>query len=252
MPVPRSSSGPLLPPTTTFSSAKKSDQAIRSGPDGHNSPYNISSNVMTDSPVPVHLGGGQRSPHSPDQQYTFGSHPGDEHDYSDEDAISLLSSLSDHDERTLLPATHHANRSAASVFSFESIPMMPLTQTQARGPELQKKVTFFNGLGLVVGAMIGSGLFSSPGPVLEATGAPGTALLIWLVSGLLALLGALCYVELGTMLPMNGGESVYLSRAFGSLVSFAFEFVSIVVQKASHRYPSSLFCHPTHCILYYV
>ncbi|KAL1926192.1 hypothetical protein VTP01DRAFT_6057 [Rhizomucor pusillus] len=186
---------------------------------------------MTDSPVPVHLGGGQRSPHSPDQQYTFGSHLGDEHDYSDEDAISLLSSLSDHDERTLLPATHHANRSAASVFSFESIPMMPLTQTQARGPELQKKVTFFNGLGLVVGAMIGSGLFSSPGPVLEATGAPGTALLIWLVSGLLALLGALCYVELGTMLPMNGGESVYLSRAFGSLVSFAFEFVSIVVQK---------------------
>ncbi|KAI8074368.1 amino acid/polyamine transporter I [Gongronella butleri] len=126
---------------------------------------------------------------------------------------------------------HHANRSSNSVFSLESIPMIPLTQTQARAPELQKKVTFVNGLGLVVGSMIGSGLFSSPGPVFEATGAPGTALLIWLISGLLALSGALCYAELGTMLPMNGGESVYLGRAYGSLVAFVFEFVTIAVQK---------------------
>ncbi|KAI8991458.1 amino acid/polyamine transporter I [Mycotypha africana] len=109
--------------------------------------------------------------------------------------------------------------------------MIPLSQTQARGPELQKKVTFWNGLGLVVGMMIGSGLFSSPGPVLESSGAYGTALVIWFISGLIALSGALCYSELGTMLPQNGGESVYLGRAFGSLVSFMFEFFSIVVQK---------------------
>ncbi|KAI7870117.1 amino acid/polyamine transporter I [Spinellus fusiger] len=109
--------------------------------------------------------------------------------------------------------------------------MIPLTQSQIRDPELQKKVTFFNGLGLVVGAMIGSGMFSSPGPVLASMHGPGTALIVWLVSGFLALSGALCYAELGTMLPMNGGEAVYLGRAFGSLPSFMFEFVSIVVQK---------------------
>ncbi|KAI8384318.1 amino acid permease-domain-containing protein [Radiomyces spectabilis] len=148
----------------------------------------------------------------------------------DDDAASLLSDH--HDQQTLLPSTHHANSSSTSVFSFDVIPMIPLTQTQARAPELQKKVSFFNGLSLVIGAMIGSGLFSSPGPVLEAThSAPGTALVIWFISGLLALSGALCYAELGTMLPMNGGEAVYLNRAFGSLVSFMFEFVSIVVQK---------------------
>ncbi|KAF7732296.1 hypothetical protein EC973_005192 [Apophysomyces ossiformis] len=154
----------------------------------------------------------------------FGSDSDTNHD---EDALSLLS---DHDEQTLLP-TSHANASTTSVFSFETIPMIPLTQTQARAPELQKKVSLFNGLGLLVGAMIGSGLFSSPGPILELTGAPGTALVIWFVSGLLAFSGALCYAELGTMLPMNGGESVYLNRAFGSLVSFTFEFVTILVQK---------------------
>lgn len=67
--------------------------------------------------------------------------------------------------------------------------------------------------------------------MLEASGAYGTALVVWLLSGLLALSGALCYAELGTMLPMNGGEAVYFGRAFGSLASFIFEFVTIVVQK---------------------
>jgi amino acid transporter len=68
---------------------------------------------------------------------------------------------------------------------------------------------------------------------LEASGAYGTALMVWLISGLLALCGALCYAELGAMLPMNGGESVYLGRAYGSLITFMFEFVTIAVQKVS-------------------
>ncbi|CAO3648746.1 unnamed protein product [Mucor hiemalis] len=158
----------------------------------------------------------------------------------DSDSNSLFSAGSHHlgqddndnrDDQTLLPLTQHANHSSTSVFSFDTIPMIPLSQTQARGPELQKKVSFMNGLGLVIGMMIGSGLFSSPGVVLESSGAYGTALLVWLIAGLLALSGALCYAELGTMLPMNGGEAVYLGRAYGSLVSFMFEFVTITVQK---------------------
>jgi hypothetical protein len=81
------------------------------------------------------------------------------HHFGDEDEDDL-----DRDDQTLLPLnTHHANTSSSSVFSFETIPMIPLSQTQARGPELQKKVSVWNGLGLVVGMMIGSGLFSSPG-----------------------------------------------------------------------------------------
>ena len=89
---------------------------------------------------------------------------------NESDADSLFSTGShqfgaddDRDDQTLLPLTQHSNRSSSSVFSFETIPMIPLSQTQARGPELQKKVSFVNGLGLVVGMMIGSGLFSSPG-----------------------------------------------------------------------------------------
>lgn len=86
------------------------------------------------------------------------------------DSDSLFSTGSHHfehdeddDHQTLLPLTHHSNDSSSSVFSFETIPMIPLSQTQASGPELQKKVSFWNGLGLVIGMMVGSGLFSSPG-----------------------------------------------------------------------------------------
>ncbi|GAN02973.1 L-methionine transporter [Mucor ambiguus] len=163
-----------------------------------------------------------------DSLFSTGSHHFNRDDQDEEDDRH---NDMDDDHQTLLPLTHHDNSSSNSVFSFEAIPMIPLSQTQARGPELQKKVSFWNGLGLVVGLMIGSGLFSSPGPVLESSGAYGTALVVWLISGLLAMCGALCYAELGTMLPMNGGEAVYLGRAFGSLVSFMFEFVTIVIQK---------------------
>lgn len=87
-----------------------------------------------------------------DSLFSTGSHQFDDDDINN-------------DHQTLLPLTQHHNNSSTSVFSFETIPMIPLSQTQARGPELQKKVSFWNGLGLVVGMMIGSGLFSSPGNV---------------------------------------------------------------------------------------
>ncbi|RUP49604.1 hypothetical protein BC936DRAFT_142073 [Jimgerdemannia flammicorona] len=153
---------------------------------------------------------------------------GDDNNDDDDDAISLNS-----DEESFLPGAYHRDPSTFSLFSVpDTIPIIQLTSTQLRGPiDLQKKVTFLNGLTLVVGLMIGSGLFSSPGPILAHTGAVGTSLVIWLVSGLLAITGALCYAELGTMLPMNGGEAVYLERAFGSLVSFLFGFVAIVALK---------------------
>lgn len=76
---------------------------------------------------------------------------------------------------------------------------------------------------------------SKSGAVLEATGAPGTALMIWLVAGLLALSGALCYAELGTIFTENGGEILYLGRAYGGMVAFVFEFVTITVQKVAQE-----------------
>ena len=74
---------------------------------------------------------------------------------------------------------------------------------------------------IVVGTVIGSGIFTVPGAVLRQTqGDVGVALLVWLLGGALSLLGALAYGELGAMLPEAGGGYVYIREAFGPLPAF--------------------------------
>ncbi|KAI8357628.1 amino acid/polyamine transporter I, partial [Mortierella sp. GBAus27b] len=96
----------------------------------------------------------------------------------------------------------------------------------------QKNVSFSNGLTLVVGVIIGSGIFASPGPVLAYSKSVGVSLIIWFISGLLAFAGALCYAELGSAMPSSGGgEHAYLNHAFGSLPAFLFSWSSIALLK---------------------
>src|SRR5438445_13276974 len=74
---------------------------------------------------------------------------------------------------------------------------------------------------IVVGTVIGSGIFTVPGAVLRQTGGDvGVALLAWLLGGALSLVGALAYGELGAMLPEAGGRYVYIREAFGRLPAF--------------------------------
>jgi basic amino acid/polyamine antiporter, APA family len=76
---------------------------------------------------------------------------------------------------------------------------------------------------LVVGVVIGSGIFIVPATVLRQTeGRFGLALLVWLLAGILSLLGALTYGEMGAMDPQAGGIYVYLRDAFGRLPAFLF------------------------------
>ncbi len=75
---------------------------------------------------------------------------------------------------------------------------------------------------IVVGTVIGSGIFIVPGAVLRQTGGPGPALIVWLIAGVLSLLGALTYGELGAMQPEAGGLYVYIRDAFGSLPAFLY------------------------------
>src|SRR2546425_10292496 len=76
---------------------------------------------------------------------------------------------------------------------------------------------------IVVGTVIGSGIFLVPGNVLNsAHGDVGVALLIWALGGVLSLLGALSFGELGAMDPEAGGIYVYLRQAHGSLVAFRY------------------------------
>lgn len=94
---------------------------------------------------------------------------------------------------------------------------------------LKRKVTLIGGIALIVGSIIGSGVFVSPGGVLAYAGSPGAALLIWAVCGAFCIIGALCFSELGTMLPAAGGEYTYIFTAFGGLPAFLTLWVNVVV-----------------------
>jgi basic amino acid/polyamine antiporter, APA family len=83
---------------------------------------------------------------------------------------------------------------------------------------------------ITAGTVIGSGIFLTPGIVLrEVGGRPGLALLVWTVAGILSLLGALTYAELGAMKPDAGGLYVYLRDAFGPLSAFLYGWASFAV-----------------------
>lgn len=101
----------------------------------------------------------------------------------------------------------------------------------AQSLEKNKSLTFLNGLSLVVGLIIGSGIFSSPSSVNSNAGSPGAALIVWAVAGLLAWTGAASFAELGGAIPLNGGAQVYLSKIFGEWAGFLFTWCAVTVLK---------------------
>ncbi|CAH3042166.1 unnamed protein product [Pocillopora meandrina] len=94
---------------------------------------------------------------------------------------------------------------------------------------LRKNVSLINGVGLIVGTVIGSGIFVSPTSILGETNSIGASLLIWLGCGLLALFGSLCYAELGTCIKKSGGEYSYLMEAFGRIPAYLFAWTSVLI-----------------------
>ena len=94
---------------------------------------------------------------------------------------------------------------------------------------LKKNVSLINGIGLIVGTVIGSGIFVSPTGILEETNSVGASLLVWLGCGLLALFGSLCYAELGTFITKSGGEYAYLIDAFGRIPAYLFTWTSVLI-----------------------
>ncbi|KAL4722750.1 hypothetical protein ACLX1H_009985 [Fusarium chlamydosporum] len=97
--------------------------------------------------------------------------------------------------------------------------------------EKSKNLTYLNGLSLIVGLIIGSGIFSSPGSVSSKVGSPGAALLVWIIAGVLAWTGAASYAELGGAMPLNGGAQVYLAKTFHEVFGFLFTWVAMLVLK---------------------
>lgn len=84
-------------------------------------------------------------------------------------------------------------------------------------------------IGLIVGTVVGVGIFRTPSLVAEHAGSMSVALLAWLAGGLVSLLGALCYAELASAYPNTGGDYHYLTRAFGRKLGFLFAWARLSV-----------------------
>lgn len=95
--------------------------------------------------------------------------------------------------------------------------------------QLRRTLTLRDLIFIVVGTVIGSGIFLTPGGVVRAAGSGGMALLAWTVGGVLSLLGALTFAELGASRPQSGGIYVYLRDAFGPLLAFLFGWTMFLV-----------------------
>ena len=84
---------------------------------------------------------------------------------------------------------------------------------------------------MVVGTIIGSGIFLVPAEMMQAVGSAKLVYLAWLVGGLLSFFGALTYAELGAMKPQAGGEYVYVRDAYGPLGGFLYAWTWFVIAK---------------------
>ncbi|XP_064010048.1 solute carrier family 7 member 13 [Pogoniulus pusillus] len=108
--------------------------------------------------------------------------------------------------------------------------------------QLKRSIGYFDGVSFIIGTIVGAGIFVSPTGVLKHSLLNvGVALTIWTVSGLVSLMGALCYAELGTTLPFSGGEYSHIKRGLGSLPAFIFIWTSTFTKPASNAARALLF-----------
>eukprot|EP01012_Entosiphon_sulcatum_P024600 TRINITY_DN29776_c0_g1_i1.p1 TRINITY_DN29776_c0_g1~~TRINITY_DN29776_c0_g1_i1.p1 ORF type:complete len:479 (-),score=58.07 TRINITY_DN29776_c0_g1_i1:30-1439(-) len=98
-------------------------------------------------------------------------------------------------------------------------------------PDLGRTLTLPTSVALIIGLVIGSGIFASPGYVLDYCKSAGMALVIWGFGGLLTMAGALVYAELGTAIPESGADYVYLRYTFGDLPGILSVWMNALVNK---------------------
>ena len=121
------------------------------------------------------------------------------------------------------------SNSGTGAYRFDADPVsrkmraeMSASREPSSEPGFLRKLGLLDTTFLVIGAVVGSGIFMTPGIIADGLPSPGLLLAVWLAGGLITLCGALSFAELGAMYPQAGGQYIYLREAYGSGAAFLF------------------------------
>src|SRR5512145_327579 len=106
---------------------------------------------------------------------------------------------------------------------------MPVMLAARPEPPLRPTLRVIDVVAIIVGTVVGAGIFRTPSLVAANAPSESVALAAWAVGGAISLIGALCYAELAAAYPSPGGDYHYLARAFGMRLAFLFAWARITV-----------------------
>lgn len=122
--------------------------------------------------------------------------------------------------------------------------MPPMTEAPVPSGRPKRQLTLLDSISIIVGVVIGAGIYETVPSIAQSVSGPTTFMLVWLVGGLMTLVGALCYAELATAYPEEGGDYIYLTRAFGRRMGFLFSWMMFwVVRPANIGAMALIFAH---------
>ncbi len=109
---------------------------------------------------------------------------------------------------------------------------MPITNSIVRRPKQQLKL--YDALSIIVGIVIGAGIYETTPLIAKSIAQPVWLISIWIIGGIISLVGALCYEELATTYPEEGGDYVFLTRAYGRKTGFLFAWAGFWLVKPAN------------------